>query len=447
MLKIKKTAVSFTATNMQKRLTLAAALLLGASSAWAQVPVPANKQTNPTVLTGGILHVGNGQVVEGAAVAFSGGKIIYAGPAAGFKPNGATYETVNVAGKHIYPGMILPNSQIGLTEIESVRATLDQQEVGLFNPNVRAVVAYNTDSDITPTLRSNGVLMAQVTPVGGMISGSSSVVQLDAWNWEDALVKADGGVHLRWPALVPASSDNSPQVAQRRQARQTGLQELEALLAEAKEYRNQKNDRENLKLASMTGLFDGTKKLFIHADYGKEIVEAVRFAQKAGVKEMVIVGGGDALVVADFLKENNIPVIYSGVHALPARAGDDVYLPYKMPGLLQQAGLLFCLDYDASLHGSRNLPFIAGTAVAFGLPKEQALSSVTLNAAKILGVDKQVGSVEVGKDASIVVSEGDILDMRTNKISHAFIQGRKLNLTDKQQYLYQKFNNKYEQGK
>jgi imidazolonepropionase-like amidohydrolase len=444
---IKNTVVNLTSKNMQHRLLLAAALFVSTTAAWAQVPVPATKQTKATALTGATLHVGNGQVVEGATVAFTDGKITYAGPASGFNAGGTAYETVNVSGKHIYPGMILPNTQLGLTEVESVRATLDQQEVGLFNPNVRSVVAYNTDSDITPTLRSNGVLMAQVTPVGGMISGSSSVVQLDAWNWEDALVKADGGVHLRWPAMVPQSSDNSPQMVQRRQARQTGLQELEALLAEAKVYKDQKNDRQNLKLASLGGLFDGSKKLFIHTDYGKEIVESVRFAQKAGVKNLVIVGGGDALVVADFLKENNIPVVYSGVHALPARAGDDVYLPYKMPGLLQQAGILFCLDYDASLHGTRNLPFIAGTAVAFGLPKEQALSAVTLNAAKILGVEKQVGSVEVGKDASLVVSEGDILDMRTNKISYAFIQGRKLNLTDKQQYLYEKFNGKYEMSK
>ncbi|WP_192823708.1 amidohydrolase family protein [Rufibacter sp. LB8] len=427
-----------------KRAAALAATLLVSAAAWAQVPVPATKQAKPTVLTGATLHVGNGQVIEQAAVAFENGKITYAGPASGYKGSGA--ESINVAGKHIYPGLILPNSQLGLNEIESVRATLDQQEVGLFNPNVRSVVAYNTDSDIVPTLRSNGVLLAQITPTGGVISGSSSVVQLDAWNWEDALVRADGGLHLRWPAMLQ-TGDNSPAAAQRRQARQTGLTELETLLADAASYKNQSRDKENLKLSSLTGLFDGSKRLFLHANYGKEIVEGIRFAQKAGVKNIVVVGGGDALVVADFLKENNIPVIYSGVHALPGRAGDDVYLPYKMPGLLQQAGILFCLDYDASLHGTRNLPFIAGTAVAFGLGKEQALSSVTLNAAKILGVEDKVGSLEVGKDATLVVSDGDLLDMRTNKVGHAFIQGRKLNLTDKQQYLYEKFNGKYQEGK
>ncbi|MBA9076251.1 MULTISPECIES: amidohydrolase family protein [Rufibacter] len=433
-----------TTYKMRKAALLFAALLTGAT-AWAQVPVPAAKQTKAVAVTGATLHVGNGQVVEKATVAFENGKITYAGPASGFKAAGTAYETINAAGKHIYPGLIQPNSQIGLVEIESVRATLDQQEVGLLNPNVRSVVAYNTDSDIVPTLRNNGVLLAQVTPVGGLISGSSSVVQLDAWNWEDAVVKADGGLHLRWPAMLQ-SGDTSPAAAQRKQARQQGLQELETLLADASVYKQQAREKENLKLASLTGLFDGSKKLFLHVNYGKEMVEAVRFAQKAGIKNMVIVGGADALVVSDFLKENNIPVIYSGVHALPARAGDDVYLPYKMPGLLHQAGILFCLDYDASLHGTRNLPFIAGTAVAFGLPKEQALASVSYNAAKILGVEDKVGSIEVGKEATLVVSEGDLLDMRTNKVSHAFIQGRQLNLTDKQQYLYQKFNGKYNQG-
>jgi len=412
--------------------------------AMAQVPAPAAKQSKPILLKGATLHVGNGTVVENAAVGFDNGKITYAGPQNGASLSG--YEVVDVTGQHIYPGLIQPNSGLGLNEVESVRATVDWREVGEFNPNVRSVVAYNTDSDIIPTIRTNGVLMTQLTPIGGTISGSSSVVQLDAWNWEDALMQADGGIHLRWPAMLQ-SNDPSPAAAQRRQALQKGLQDLQSLLADASGYKNQQRDSENLKLSALTGLFDGSKRLFIHTDYGKEIVESVRFAQKAGVKNMVIVGGGDALVVSDFLRENTIPVIYSGVHALPARAGDDVYLPYKMPGLLQRAGILFCLDYDTSLHGTRNLPFIAGTAAAFGLEKEQALSAVTLNAAKILGVDGQVGSVEVGKDATLVISEGDLLDMRTNKVSQAFIQGRRLNLTDKQQQLYEKFNSKYEQGK
>ena len=429
-----------------KNIYMAAALaaLLG-MPAFAQVPAPAPAQSKPVLLKGATLHVGNGQVVENAAVGFDNGKITYAGPQNGANLSG--YEVVDVTGQHIYPGLIHPNSSLGLNEVESVRATIDWREVGEFNPNVRSIVAYNTDSDIIPTVRTNGVLMTQLTPVGGTISGSSTVVQLDAWNWEDAVVKADEGIHLNWPNMLLESGngDSANEARLKRMAaeREQTLKELGSLLRDAVVYKAGKHESENLKLAALAGLFEGTKKLYIHTDYGKEIIEAVNFAKQQGVKDIVLVGGGDAVAVADFLKANNIAVIYSGVHALPSRAGEDVDMPYKTPYLLHKAGIPFALDYNTSIHGIRNLPFIAGTAAAYGLDKEQALASVTLNAAKILGVDKQVGSVEVGKDATLVVSGGDLLDMRTNKVTHAYIQGRHLDLNNKQKYLYEKFDNKY----
>jgi len=430
---------------IDKRYISALVALMFSASAFAQVPAPAPKQSKPILLKGATLHVGNGTVVENAVVGFDNGKITYAGPQSGANLSG--YEVVDVTGQHIYPGLIQPNSGLGLNEIESVRATIDWNEVGQFNPNVRSVVAYNTDSDIIPTIRTNGVLLSQVTPIGGTISGTSSVVQLDAWNWEDAIVKADEGVHLNWPNMLIESGNSDPDVEKRlaRMKEQRGetLTELASLMRDAAVYKAGKHDSENLKMTALASLFDGSKRLYIHADYGKEIVEAINFAKKYGVKNIVLVGGGDALVVADFLKSNNIPVIYSGVHALPSRPGEDVDMPYKMPYLLQQAGLLVALDYDLSIHGIRNLPFIAGTAAAYGLDKEQALSAVTLNTAKILGIDKETGSVEAGKDANLVVSTGDLLDMRTNNVTFAFIQGRKISLDNKQKYLYEKFENKY----
>ncbi|MFD2247132.1 amidohydrolase family protein [Pontibacter ruber] len=427
---------------IHKRYISAFVALMLSVPVFAQVPAPAPKQSKPVLLTGATLHVGNGTVVENAAVAFDNGKITYAGPKSGANTNG--YEVVDVTGQHIYPGLIQPNAQLGLNEIESVRATLDMREVGQMNPNVRSVIAYNTDSDIIPTIRANGVLMSQVTPVGGTISGSSSVVQLDAWNWEDAVVKADEGIHLNWPAmLIQTGSTPDPRLANFKQQREQALTDLAQLFRDASVYKAAKNDKENLKLSSMAGLFDGSKKLYIHANYGKEIIESVNFVKQFGVKDIVIVGGGDAVAVIDFLKANNLPVIYSGVHALPSRAEEDVDMPYKTPFLLQKAGVPFALDYDLSIHGIRNLPFIAGTAVAHGLDKEQALAAITLNTAKILGIDKEVGSVEVGKNATLVVSSGDLLDMRTNNVTHAFIQGRKIDLNNKHRYLYQKFDNKY----
>ncbi|QCR21289.1 amidohydrolase family protein [Pontibacter sp. SGAir0037] len=409
---------------------------------FAQVPAPAPKQGKPVLLKGATLHVGNGTVVENAVVGFDNGKITYAGPQSGANLSG--YEVVDVTGQHIYPGLILPNTNLGLNEIESVRATIDWREVGDLNPNVRSVVAYNTDSDIIPTVRANGVLLSQLVPVGGTVSGSSSILQLDAWNWEDAIVKADEGIHVNWPfMLVQTGGAPNPRLAGMGERREQTINELSLLLKDAAVYKAGKHDNENLKLSSMAGLFDGSKKMYIHANYGKEIIESVNFAKQHGVKDIVVVGARDAIAVADFLKANNISVIYSGVHALPSRAEEDVDMPYKTPYLLHKAGIPFALDYDLSIHGTRNLPFIAGTAAAYGLDKEQALASVSLNAAKILGVDKQVGSVEVGKDATIVVSSGDLLDMRTNNVTHAFIQGRKIDLNHKQKVLYEKFDNKY----
>ncbi|MCB2377800.1 amidohydrolase family protein [Hymenobacter sp. BT635] len=422
--------------------------LLAATPALAQVPTPAPAQSKPVLLVGGTLHVGNGTVVPDAAVAFDKGRITYAGAQSGFSQDKSTYEVVDVKGQEIYPGLILPNTTLGLTEVEAIRATVDEREVGMLNPNVRALIAYNTDSDIIPTVRTNGVLLAQVTPRGGMLSGQSSIVQLDAWNWQDAVVKTDDGLHLNWPPMVLKlnPTEDATAVEKREKARQQQLRDLEQLLSEASVYRAlPAGRRENLRLSALNGLFDGSKTLFIHADYGKEIIEGVRFAKRLGVQKVTVIGARDAWMMLDFLKQNDVAVVLSRIHALPRRSGDDYDLPYKLPSLLQQAGVRFCLDYegDQETAGSRNLAFIAGTAAGHGLTKEQALTAVTLSPARIMGVDKDYGSLEAGKSATLVVSSGDLLDMRTNNVTHAFIDGRAFNMTNKQTYLNQKFRGKY----
>ncbi|QJX47783.1 amidohydrolase family protein [Hymenobacter taeanensis] len=424
--------------------------LLTAAPALAQVPAPAPPQSKPMLLVGGTLHVGNGTVVPDAAVAFDKGKITYAGAQSGFSQDKAGYEVVDVKGQEIYPGLILPNTTLGLTEVEAIRATVDAREVGILNPNVRSIIAYNTDSDILPTVRTNGVLLAQVTPRGGMLSGQSSVVQLDAWNWQDAAVKADDGLHLNWPQMVIKTNpaEDQKQVETREKNRTEQLRQLESLLSEASAYRQQPASRkENLRLTALAGLFDGSKTLFIHTDYGKEIVESVRFAKRLGVQKVTLVGARDAWMMLDFLKQNDVAVILSRIHALPRREGDDYDLPYKLPSLLQQAGVRFCLDYegDQETSGSRNLAFIAGTAAGHGLTKEQALTAITLSPARILGLDKDYGSLEAGKSATLVVSRGDLLDMRTNDVTQAYIDGRAFNLNNKQTYLRDKFKAKYGQ--
>jgi imidazolonepropionase-like amidohydrolase len=414
----------------------------------AQVPAPAANQQKPVLLIGGVLNTGKGEVIQNSAVAFDQGKITFAGTLESFNLERDQFEVIDVTGKHLYPGLILPNSQLGLREVDAVRATVDQQEVGNLNPNVRALVAYNTDSDVIPTVRSNGILMSQVTPLGGLISGSSAVVHLDAWNWEDAVIKADDGIHLNWPPMIIKTGavldpETTILLETNAKERQQQMMDLQKIFTEAASYETGQNEWQNIKLAALKGLFNGEKILFIHANYGKEIIESVRFAQKAGVQKIVVVGGMDAGSVLDFLKENKIPVVLSDLHTLPHRIDDDIDHPFRLPFILQEAGIDFCIGYQKDLHGVRNLPFMAGTAVAYGLNKEQALSSITLNTARILGIDQVVGSVELGKDATLVVSEGDILDMRTNNVILAFIQGRQIDLNDKQKDLNVKYKIKY----
>jgi imidazolonepropionase-like amidohydrolase len=198
-------------------------------------------------------------------------------------------------------------------------------------------------------------------------------------------------------------------------------------------------------MEAMKGVFDGNKILFVHANYVKEIQDAVHFAKEVGVKRMVIVGGRDSWMVTDLLKENNIAVMVNRVHDLPARAEDDIDLPYTLPYLLQKAGVLFCLENSGDMEAihARNIPFLAGTAAAYGLTKEEALAAITLNTAKILGIDSSTGSLEEGKDATLFVSEGDALDIRTNHVLLAFIRGKNLDLSNEQQVLYHKYMKKY----
>jgi imidazolonepropionase-like amidohydrolase len=421
-------------------------LLLSISLAYGQANIsPAPAQSNPIVITGATIHVGNGQVINNGYIAFDKGKITAIGE--GSAPNTAGADVIDAAGKQIYPGFICPITTLGLVEVEEgARGTVDDQETGDLNPNVRSIIAYNTDSKVIPTVRSNGILLAQPTPDGGIISGQSSVVQLDAWNWEDAAYKTDIGIHLTWPVVQterrrrPVAPGAGPQESPAERA-QKAIDALEKLFTEARAYSETKPAVINLRFDAMKGLFNGSKKLFVNADGAKEIVQAVAFTKKLGISA-VIVGGSESYLVTDVLKDNNVPVILRETQRLPDRDEDDVYLPYKLPKILQDAGVLYGLT-GIGFWRQRNLPFEAGEAVGYGLTKEQALSMITINNSKILGIDKTTGTLEVGKDANLFISKGDALDMITIDVVTAFIQGRNINLDNLHKQLYRKFSAKY----
>jgi imidazolonepropionase-like amidohydrolase len=426
--------------------------IFGMMSLQAQETVlPAQPHKGYTYIKNAIIHVGNGKVIENGVIKIKDGKIEEVGTniTVPDDPN----NVVDAKGKHVYPGLMLPTSSLGLIEISAVRASSDVREMGELNPNVRSIVAYNTDSKVINTLRSNGILLANVVPQGSLLAGSSSVVQLDAWNWEDAAYKTDAGMHLYMPSMMPrprfggfggggVGGGQQPQSDPVKE----GLDQIEkvkSLFREAKAYLAEtKHEETNLKFESVKSLFDKKQKLYVHANTVKQILVALDFVKEFGF-DMVIVGGSDSWQVAGLLKQNNVAVILQQPHSLPTLGDDDVDQPYKTAALLQKAGVLFAISDDDGQTRGRNLPFNAGTAAAYGLTKEEALAAISLNVAKIMGVADKTGSIEPGKDANIVISEGDILDMRTSNVTDAFIQGRKIDLTDKHKLLNERYNQKY----
>lgn len=440
---------------MKKILCSLSAILLLAGIATAQeVVYPAPAFKGKLYITNATVHIGNGQVVEGATVEVNDGKIVQVSttvtPASGAK-------VVDGKGKHVYPGLILSSTDLGLKEIANgVRGSNDYAELGDYNTNIRSITAYNTDSRVINVLKANGILLASVTPEGGVISGSSTVVQLDAWNWEDAAYKMDGAIHVNMPSFIARGGRRGGggggfrgfgaaggEAVDPNKAALDKVDEIKSFFKEAKAYLAEPTHAAtNLKLEAVKGLFEKKQKLFVHADQVKQILVAIDFAKEFGFN-IAIIGGSESFLIADLLKANNIPVILNQQHALPATEDDDVDQPYKTPAVLQKAGVLFAINDAFDEARYRNLSYNAGTAATYGLTKEEALSAITLNAAKILGIDATTGSIEAGKDANIIVTDGDILDMKSSNVAYAFIQGRQVSLDNKQKQLYERYKYKY----
>jgi imidazolonepropionase-like amidohydrolase len=439
---------------MRKKLYISAFLLIACLvQISAQSPVVAPAQKKPVILTGGTIHTGTGEVIENGVIVFSAGKIITIAKSSDFKDDNAGYEVIDIAGKQVYPGLIFPNTSIGLVEIGSgVEVATDNRESGDLNPNVRAIVAYNTDSHVIPVIRSNGILLAQIVPTGTLLPGTSSVVQLDAWNWEDAGYKIDNGIQLGWPRRSSSGSRRGGSeflmaATSVSNTYEKNVDALEKIFTDATAYAAIEHPKDiNLRLESLKGLFDGSKTMFIITNEPKGIIAAISFGKRYGVKKMVLSGADEsAWAVKDFLKENNIPVLLSDPLGLPKYDYSDSRLPFKLAAMFKKEGILVGLTYSKQAYG--NLPFAAGQTVAYGLTKEEALQTVTLNSAKILGIDDKTGSLEVGKDANIVVSSGDILDMSTNNIEYAFITGRNISLDNKHKQLSRRFQTKFDNQK
>jgi imidazolonepropionase-like amidohydrolase len=387
------------------------------------------------LLLNGTAHIGDGQVLESAAIGVVNDRISFIKNALTQTFDPAQWDTIiQLKGQHIYPALISANNTLGLTEIDAVRATRDFNDVGVWNPHVRAQIAFNVESRVIETVRTNGVLISQATPRGGYISGTSSLMNLYGWNWEDATIVANDGIHLNWPYS--------------KETYQKEKQEIYQFFEMAKAYADRKDAQPNdLRLEAMKACFKGQKRVYIHAESLQQIVDVIDFSKDFELPFPVIVGGDEAYLIGAKLKDSKIPIMLNRIHSLPKHEDDLTYQPYRLPALLKEQGILFCLQNEGDMQpmNTRNLPFQAGTTMAYGLTAEEALQTVSLNVCKIVGIDQDYGTLAAGKKATFFVSKGPALDMKTNLVTLILIDGKFCPTSNFQQELYQKYQDKYKQ--
>lgn len=435
-------------------IVLSLAMILVPIAALANPEIPGAPQNDPIALVGGTVHPVSGPAIENGIVLFDQGKIVAVGTDVTIPDD---CQRVDCTGKHVYPGLIDANSQLGLVEVSSVAGSIDTAETGRINPNVRAEVAVNPDSELIPVARSGGVLAVLTAPSGGLITGTSACMLLDGWTWEDMCLKPAVGLHVRWPRMQPVEAWWIESSAKEQiESRDQSLKTIREAFADARAYRAAKQASADGKASppehdarweAMIRVLDGELRVFIEAEEIQQIQAALAFAEQQGVKP-VIVGGYDAAECVPLLKKLSAPVIIGGVHRTPQRRHDAYDSAFTLPERLRAAGVPFCIggvmggSSGSSSSNARNLPDHAGTAVAFGLPADEALKAITLYPAQILGVADRIGSLEAGKDATLIVASGDILEIPT-QVTAVYIRGAASTMMDRHKRLWEKYKEKY----
>lgn len=405
--------------------------------------IPGVKQSAPILLKGGDLYTVSDGVQGKTDLLIVDGKISAIGANLS-APAGAT--TIDVSGKRVYPGLIATNTTLGLMEVGAVRATNDINEVGRVKPEIATHIAYHTESELIPTIRSNGIAIAQIVPGGGLLPGRSFIANLDAWTKEDAAVKLIDGLWLNWPSVSINTAWWESRSADEQRKEMSELREqLRVVFREARAYDKARtansSTKKDLRWEAMRPIFKKELPVYIQADDYRQIVEAVTFADEQQIR-MILVGGREANKAADLLKSKQIPVMLSNTTSMPYRQDDSYDSPFSLPKKLHDSGVRFSIGLFANWD-VRNLPFQAGYAAAFGLTQDQALRAVTLSPAEILGIADQYGSLSIGKSGTVVVSEGDLLDMQSNKITTMLIDGRMVDLDNRHSELYRKYQQKH----
>jgi imidazolonepropionase-like amidohydrolase len=439
----------------QVAMAALAAAFVAPHAAQAQVTIPVAAQEIPVVLKGATIHTVTKGTITNGTIVLERGKITAIGGPEVATPRAA--KVVDVSGKHIYPGLIDAYSTVGLTEIGAVDVSNDIAERGDFNPNIRAEIAVNAESRHIGTTRSAGVLVAFSTPEGGVISGLSSAMSLEGWTWEEMSMKGAAALNVKWPdpnarpggrfggGGGPGGRGGPPGPPPKTYAEQ--VQQIKDWFAEARAYRDAvktgQNVRTDIRYAAMIPAIDKKIPVVVAAEGAAQINDAITWAKSENIR-LVIRGGRDALFVADRLKAENVPVILTSTMAAPDREYEGYDQAYASPTKLYNAGVKFAIAGGAGGLYSYRLPWEAGVAVAFGLPEEEALKAVTINAAQFMGIDDKVGSLEVGKEATLIISTGTPLDMTTNIIQN-YIQGREISMMDIHKFFFEKYMEKIKQ--
>lgn len=429
------------------------ACLTGQQQALGHDEVPGAPQKTPIAIVGATIYPVSSPPIEGGTILFDKGKITAVGKNVKI-PKGA--KIIKAEGKKVFPALFESHSQMGLIEIGAVNASDDRREIGNLNPNVKAQVAVNPDSEVIPVTRSNGVLLALSAPSGSLVAGKSAVIQLDGWTYEEMTVKAVAAMSVSWPSVRSAIPFESTR-RRTRSSRSSGassdsLEELRKLFDDTRKYmqatkHGSQTQKHDLRLEAMIPVVEGKLPIMVSANDLQQIQSAVSFCVQQKTR-LIILGGYDAPLCADLLKKHQVPVIVSAVYRLPRRRNDDYDAAFTLPLRLHKLGVKYCISGSdrSETWNARILPDHAATAVAYGLDRAEALKAITLFPAQILGVDQQVGSLEVGKDATLFISNKSPLEI-TNQVEQAFVQGRHVDLSDRHKRLYKKYQQKYEQKK
>jgi len=423
----------------------ASTLVLWAGSAGTRAQGPADSY----VIKNARIVTVTGPVIENGSVAIANGKIVEVGKSV-TAPRGA--RVIDATGLSVYPGMIDSGTEIGLTEISSVAGTVDTTEIGDNNANIHVDVAIRPDSSHIPVTRVNGITTVLTEPRGSLIAGTSALINLDGWVPKEMILKSPVAMHIVWPGAEVRGGEfagferGQRSIADARREQDKKIEDLKKILQDARAYADARDNAAkdssvpkpdmDLKLEALIPVVRGQMPVVIQAGTERDIKRAIDFAGEMKLK-MILSGGTEAYKVAETLKSKGIPVLVGPVLRLPQNEDDPYDTPFANAGMLSKAGVKIAFQTLESAH-VRDLPYHAGMAAAFGLPREEALKAVTIYPAEIFGVSDKIGSIEPGKIANIIVTDGDPLEIRT-QIKHLLINGHEVPLTSRHTELYEKY--------